>query len=233
MSDGAALTPLPVEFFARSTLLVAEQLIGMLLVHEIPGQPRLAARIVETEAYREDDPACHGWSNWKRRHQQAPTGRSAPLFGPPGIAYVYLNYGMYWLLNVVTEAEGTGAAVLFRAVEPVEGIDVMRQNRPGVRRERDLTNGPGKLTRALGIDARFHERPLTAPPLYFARPVSPSPSIQAEAETKVATSTRIGITKGTELAWRFFEESNPYVSPADPTKSQQGRSGKLRSRRAR
>ena len=190
------------DFFLRPTLVVARDLIGKLLVHEA-GDHRLVGRIVETEAYREDDPACHAWNEIKRRAGKSPW-RGAVLMGEPGIAYVYLNYGMYWLLNVVTEPAGVGAAVLIRAVEPVEGIDVMRARRR-VRHDQDLTSGPGKLTLAFGIDDRYHRRPLTEPPLYLATEV-PAPRI------RVAVSKRIGIVKGAELPWRFYVSGNPWVS---------------------
>jgi len=190
------------DFFLRPTLVVARDLIGKLLVHEA-GDHRLVGRIVETEAYREDDPACHAWNEIKRRAGKSPW-RGAVLMGEPGIAYVYLNYGMYWLLNVVTEPAGVGAAVLIRAVEPVEGIDVMRARRH-VRHDQDLTSGPGKLTLAFGIDDRYHRRPLTEPPLYLATEVP-------AARIRVAVSKRIGIVKGAELPWRFYVSGNPWVS---------------------
>jgi DNA-3-methyladenine glycosylase len=190
------------DFFIRPTLEVARDLIGKLLLHE-EGDQRLVGRIVETEAYREDDPACHAWSEVKRREGKSPW-RGQVLMGEPGIAYVYLNYGMYWLLNVVTEPAGVGAAVLIRAVEPIEGIEVMRARR-NVRHDRDLTNGPGKLTVAFGIDDRYHRRPLTEPPLYLAAQNPPRP-------IRVAVSKRIGIVKGAELPWRFYVPGNAWVS---------------------
>ncbi|RPI23762.1 MAG: DNA-3-methyladenine glycosylase [Acidobacteria bacterium] len=192
------------DFFSRPTLGVARELIGKLLVHEENGH-RLVGRIVETEAYREDDPACHAWSEVKRRNSKTAAGwRGEVLMGEPGLAYVYLNYGMYWLLNVVTEPAGVGAAVLFRAVEPIEGIEVMRARR-AVRKDRELTSGPGKLTVAFGIDDRHHRQPLTEPPLYLAAEVPP-PAL------RVAVSERIGINRGAELPWRFYVPGNPWVS---------------------
>ena len=196
------MRPLSSDFFQRNTTEVAADLIGTLLVHEHPSGERLVARVVETEAYTQEDPACHAWNVIDPR-----TGafredrRGASLFGPPGRAYVYLNYGMYWLLNVVTEPEGRGGAVLIRAAEPLEG--------PGIRRPVDLTNGPGKLVLAMGITADLHERMLTEPPVYFSRNGSSAPVIQ--------TSARIGITRGASLPWRYFEAGNPYVSPGIPS----------------
>jgi len=144
-------------------------------------------------------------------------GRGEDLFAPPGTAYVYLIYGLHWLLNVVTEPEGTAGAVLIRALEPVEGIKRMRLHRPdSIRRERDLTNGPGKLTQALGIDdERFHGTDLTGPPLYFAEDDATPPEI--------ATSSRIGLTRGVDRPWRFFVPDHPFVSPGIPSDVKQAR----------
>lgn len=205
-----SMTILSPDFFCRETTEVAADLVGQLLVHELPSGETLVARVVETEAYTQDEPACHAWNVI---HPE--TGvfrgdrRGASLFGPPGRAYIYLNYGMYWLLNVVTEPEGRGAAVLIRAVEPLEGVEQMRAFRPGVRDDRQLTNGPGKLVLAMNIDPALHETMLTSPPLYFAGRTAPRP--------RVERSTRIGITRGASLPWRFFEADNPYVSPGLPS----------------
>ncbi|HEX7070395.1 MAG TPA: DNA-3-methyladenine glycosylase [Rhodothermales bacterium] len=202
------MQPLPPAFFARETTEVAADLIGKLLVHEHP-VGRLVGRVVETEAYTQDEPACHAWNVvHPETGEFRDDRRGASLFGPPGRAYIYLNYGMYWLLNVVTESEGFGAAVLIRAIEPLEGEEVMRSFRPGVRRRFDLTNGPGKLVLAMGISPQAHERMLTEPPLYFAE--------RDDLPPTVAVSTRIGITRGASLPWRFYEEGNPFVSPARP-----------------
>ncbi|MDQ7040975.1 MAG: DNA-3-methyladenine glycosylase, partial [Rhodothermus sp.] len=201
------IVPLPASFFARPTLEVARDLLGRWLVHEHPSGVRLIGRIVETEAYRQDDPAFHGWRLVDPDTGAVrPEGRAYDLFAAPGTAYVYLNYGMYWLLNVVTEPEGVGGAVLIRAVEPVAGLHFIRARRPSARKPYELTGGPGRLTMAFGIDGGYHRRPLTGPPLYFAagEPVS---------EAEVATSPRIGLSRGTDRHWRFFVRGNPYVSP--------------------
>ena len=137
-------------------------------------------------------------------------GRAAALFGAPGTAYVYLIYGRYWLLNVVTEPDGVGGAVLVRAVEPLAGRETMQALRTAARRDVDLTNGPGKLTQAFGIDDRFHGVPLTEPDLFLAD----GPSVP---DADVATSSRIGISKGVDRPWRFFVDNHPYVSPATPS----------------
>lgn len=202
--------PLDRAFFARPTLEVAPDLLGKLLVYET-GAERLVGRIVETEAYTQDDPAMHGWKAvFGADGLVLPEGRAADLFAAPGTAYVYLIYYRYWLLNVVTEPEGTAGAVLIRAVEPLEGLATMQANRPPtLRRARDLTSGPGKLTQALGIDGAFHRADLTAPPLYFAEDGAPAPPVE--------TSSRIGISRGIERMYRFYVPRHPYVSPALPS----------------
>lgn len=172
----------------------------------------MVGRIVETEAYTEDDPACHAshLSYDDQTGTVSGTGRGADLFAPPGVAYVYLIYGMHWLLNVVTEPEGTGGAVLIRAVEPVVGEAFMQEQRGADRRAIDLTNGPGKLTEAFDVDERFHRTALTSPPLYFAG--GPSPD-----EHSIVTSSRIGISKAVDRQWRFYLADHPYVSKAVPS----------------
>lgn len=209
------LEPLPAEYFAQNTLHVARDLVGALLVRELPGGKRLVARIVETEGYTEGDEAFHGWNAIdKRTGQLKPTGRGRDLFVKPGTSYVYLIYGSYWLLNVVTEPTGRGGAVLIRALEPVEGIGAMYENRAAAKRDRDLTNGPGKLTQALGIDGpEWHGIDLTAPPLYFAE----EPSLPGAPAPRIATSTRIGLTRGVEAPWRYFVADHPFVSPGTPS----------------
>lgn len=205
------MKPLSADYFARSTLDVAADLLGKRLIRRVDPDTLLVGRIVETEAYTEDDPAFHGWGLIDEETGRLKReGRGIELFGPPGTGYVYLIYGMHWLLNVVTEPEGVGGAVLIRAVEPVHGADRMKTRRPAARRAVQLTNGPGKLTQAFGIDDAFHGADLTAPPLFFTAP-DESPSFQ------IATSSRIGISKGVDRPWRFFIEGHPYVSPATPS----------------
>jgi len=219
------MPPLPADYFARPTLEVARDLLGCLLVHDAP-VGRLAGRIVETEAYTQDDPALHGWkATFGDEGFVLPEGRAADLFAPPGTAYVYLIYYTNWLLNVVTEPEGTAGAVLIRALEPVEGIETMRQNRPAARRDRDLTNGPGKLTQALGVaDGAFHRTDLTRPPLYFAKP-------EARGAFEIAATSRIGLTRGVERPWRFLVAGHPYVSPGVPSDEAVARKRAKRSAR--
>lgn len=174
-----------VSWHALSTLDVLREILGKVLVHERRGR-RTSGVIVEAEAYiGEDDPACHAASG--------PTRRNAPLYGPPGRAYVYLNYGMHYLVNAVTEREGFPAAVLIRALVPHEGMDLMRRRRPGVSDAR-LCSGPGNLTRALGIDLRHNTTDLA------------SGSVRLEDHGHdvgdIVYSPRIGIRVGTDRLWR-------------------------------
>ena len=212
------LRPLSPSYFARPTLEVAEALLGGWLVHDLPGGPLLKGRIVETEAYTQDDPAFHGWGLYdEETGTLAETGRGIELFGPPGEAYVYLIYGTYWLLNVVTEPEGIGGAVLIRAVAPdlsdEDARTLMQERRAAARRDAGLTNGPGKLTQAFGIDGAHHGQMLTAPPLYLAA----APAGAEAPAHAVVTSARIGLTKGIERRWRFFYDEHPFVSPGTPS----------------
>lgn len=196
-------TRIPPSFYARPTLEVLEDLIGKALVHEVRGR-RTAGLIVEAEAYiGESDPACHA--------APGPTTRNAPLYGPPGRAYVYLNYGLHYLVNAVTEPEGSPAAVLIRALEPREGIDLMmrRRGRPRGTSGReiarpDLCRGPGNLTVALGIDLRQNMSDLTSSRLRIED--------AGIAPSELEWSSRIGITVGTEHAWRCAWAGHASVS---------------------
>lgn len=198
--------PLGARFFARDAVLVAEAMIGTRLVHELPTGVRLVGRVVETEAYKQDDPACHAFTTAKKPN---PNRRGAFLFGKPGLAYVYFNFGVHWMLNVVCESEGCGAAVLIRSVEPLESVEEMKRLR-GIDDIHQLANGPGKLTKAFGIDAIHHGVWLTKPPLFFLpRRKSHRPTIKA--------TTRVGITKGVELPWRFLDADSKFVSRGKPS----------------
>ena len=206
------MKPLAAKFYARPTLAVARDLLGQVLVHDAQSG-RIAGRIVETEGYLSDDPAMHGWrATFGEDGVVLPVGRAADLFRPPGTAYVYLIYRTNWLLNIVTEPEGTAGAVLIRALEPIEGLDQIRRNRPpSIRRDVDLTNGPGKLTQALDIASReWHGVDMTRPPLC----VLPGHEVPDRA---VDRSARIGLRKGVELPYRFFVADSPYVSPGVPS----------------
>ncbi len=181
------------DFYARPTLDVARALIGKVLVHET-AVGITSGVIVETEAYiGESDPACHA--------APGPTTRNAPLYGPPGIAYVYLNYGIHYLVNAVTESEGSPAAVLIRALEPLEGEELMRRRRVrGTGRSArdfssaELCRGPGNLTRALGITLRQNLSDLTQSALRIED--------RRLAARGVAWTPRIGINVGVESEWR-------------------------------
>jgi DNA-3-methyladenine glycosylase len=190
---------LPRSFYERPTLIVAEALLGRVLVHDT-AEGLTAGMIVETEAYiGEDDPACHA--------APGPTRRNEPLYGPAGIAYVYLNYGIHYLVNAVTEAEGHPAAVLIRALEPVDGIPLMATRRAPDGRlvaVEDLCRGPGNLTKALGItladnrldlvgsDLRIEDRGFTVP--------------------AVSWGPRIGIRVAVDRPWRCWISGNRSVS---------------------
>src|SRR4051812_34678944 len=190
-------------FYNRPTLDVARGLIGKVLVHET--RAGLASGvIVEAEGYiGESDPACHA--------APGPTKRNAPLYGPPGIAYVYLNYGIHYLVNAVTEAEGWPAAILIRALEPKDGIALMRRRRAagGVKRPSEfavngLCRGPGNLTRALGIDLAQNLLDLTGSALRIED--------QDERKRPIAWSRRIGINVGVEEEWRVTAADSPALS---------------------
>jgi DNA-3-methyladenine glycosylase len=199
-----ALLVVPEAFYARPTLEVLEELIGKVLVHDVRGR-RASGVIVEAEAYiGESDPACHAAPGHTRRN--------APLYGPPGRAYVYLNYGMHYLVNAVTEAEGSPAAILIRALEPLEGVDLMTRRRralSSVDFERSggrhhLCRGPGNLSVALGITLRQNTADLTAGPLRIEdHGISPP---------RLAWSPRIGIRVGTEQPWRCCWDEHESVS---------------------
>ena len=174
------------------TLDVLEAILGKVLVHEHRGR-RVSGVIVEAEAYiGEDDPACHA--------APGPTKRNAPLYGPPGRAYVYLNYGLHYLVNAVTECAGAPAAILIRALVPLEGITAMRRRRPGVPDER-LCSGPGNLTKSLGIDLRHNTLDLAVSAVRLED--------HGFRVTGIAYSPRIGIRVGTDKLWRATANLEP------------------------
>jgi DNA-3-methyladenine glycosylase len=199
---------LPVDFYRRPTLEVARDLIGKVVVHKTSAGTTAGA-IVEAEAYiGEDDPACHA--------AVGPTARNAPLYGRPGRAYVYLNYGLHDMLNAVTEGEGRPAAVLIRALEPLEGLALMRRRRarapwrkgkPAVP-DHELCRGPGNLCRAMGITLADNLRPLTRGPL----------TIQDRGITHddIVWDPRIGIRVGTDRMWRATVKGHRSVSGKRP-----------------
>ena len=194
---------LPRSFYDRSTLDVARELVGMVLVHR-SAEGVASGVIVETEAYiGEDDPACHA--------SRGKTPRNAPLYEAPGLAYVYLNYGVHNLFNVVTEAEGRPAAVLIRALEPLDGVDLMVARRRDGRREiavSHLCRGPANLTRALGIRLDHNRASLVGGPVTIVD--------QGRAVGPICRGPRVGIRLGTDRPWRFWVKGHPSVSPFRP-----------------
>jgi DNA-3-methyladenine glycosylase len=204
---GAAL---PRDFYARDTELVARDLLGCILeCHTEAGVA--SGRIVETEAYLgEDDLACHAAAGRTRRTE--------PLYGPPGTAYVYFIYGVHWCFNAVTREAGFPSAVLIRALEPVSGVDLMYTRRPAARRDHDLTNGPGKLCAALGIDVRHNSLPLSRPPIAL-READHVP------DERVLITPRIGIRESADWPLRWIIADSPYVSrtPAHFSRHRVGR----------
>jgi DNA-3-methyladenine glycosylase len=197
--DKTITDPLPQSFYLHSPLTCAHDLLGKLVVHEIAGQ-RISGIITETEAYDgEEDLACHARSGKTRRNEL--------LYGAPGIAYIYFTYGLHWLLNAVTRPAGEPAAVLIRAVVPLEGIDFIARQREG-QPQRLWCNGPAKLTHALGIDGSQHGLPLYDP----ASPLRIEPGIKIPPDI-IHSSPRVGIDYAPEpwrsIPWRLW------VSPKD------------------
>ncbi len=188
-------------FFARPATEVARDLLGTVLVRPTPGGTRLAARIVEAEAYEERDPASHSF--------RGETARNAVMFGPPGRVYVYFTYGMHFCMNAVTGAEGEGSAVLIRAAEPLEGLEEMAARR-GTDLVHLLCSGPARLCRAFDVDRTLNGVDLVAPgPLMIERG-------RSVPDAEVASGPRVGIRRGTERHWRFSIAGNPFVSPGRP-----------------
>jgi DNA-3-methyladenine glycosylase len=180
----------------------APLLLGCYLVRQTPAG-RIKLKIVETEAYHQDDPASHSF--------RGQTPRTAPMFEAGGRLYVYFTYGMHYCVNIVVGQKGVGEAVLLRAAEPIEGIEIMLKNRYGTQFShlaavRGLCNGPGKLAQAMGIfDTSLSGKILNKSSILLeaGQPVEPSDMISAP---------RIGITKAVEQPWRFYIKNNPYVS---------------------
>ncbi len=175
--------------FSRSVHEVAPELIGATLLVE-----RIGGRIVEVEAYDREDPASHGY--------RGRTQRNASMFGPPGHAYVYRSYGIHWCLNLVCEDEGVPSAVLVRALEPTYGLDEMRKRR-GLDDPRLLASGPGRLCQALGITREHDGLPVDRPPFQLREPAEP---------VQVRAGARVGITRATELPWRYAEAGSRFLS---------------------
>lgn len=195
--------PVPAAFFSAGTVAVARALLGKILVSESP-EGRTAGRIVETEAYLCDDAACHA--------SRGQTQRNRAMFGPPGRSYTYLIYGMYRCFNVVTAPKGVGEAVLIRALEPLEGLDLMALRR-GVGEPKALCSGPGKLVIALGIADLPDGSDLRKGPLIVVEPGKGKAPGRGAAEVElIRVTTRIGISKDAHLPLRFYLEGSPWVS---------------------
>ena len=186
-------------FYCRDTSTVARELLGKVLV-KVNGSENVGGVIVETEAYYgRDDPASHAF--------RGATPRAEIMFGRPGISYVYLCYGMYYLLNVVTEAEGSPGAVLIRALEPIWGIDIMRKRRSS-KENVNLTNGPGKLTVAMGINGNDNGKDLTK----IETGLNIFDSRKNVGDLEISVSERIGIKNGKGRLLRYFLKNNKFVS---------------------
>jgi DNA-3-methyladenine glycosylase len=190
------------DFYARPVNEVARDLVGRTLRHG-----DCAGRIVEAESYHQSEPASHAYAGL--------TVRNRTLFGAPGLAYVYRSYGIHACLNAVAEEDGLGAAVLIRALEPLEGLDLMRARR-GLDRAEDLCSGPGKLTQALGIWLDLDGTSLIDGPIT----VEPRPAESRPPE--IVVGGRIGITKAVDLPWRFCDASSRHVSRPWPAAMRRG-----------
>ena len=183
------VTPIPREFYEQDTRTAAQKLLGQIVRRRLPTGEMLSGIIVETEAYLTDDPACHAY--------RGQTPRNSAMFGPPGHAYVYFTYGLHMMLNLVCAPEGVAEAVLIRALEPIEGLETMREYRGGILEMRHLTNGPGKLAQALALTRLSHNA------LDVTNEYQPFEQV---------TKTRIGITQGVDLPWRYYVAGSPFVS---------------------
>jgi len=188
------------DFYRGDTVEIAQRLLGKMLLHFSP-EGLTAGIIVETEAYlSRNDPACHA--------ARGKTKRNAVMFGPPARAYVYFIYGNHYCFNVVTNDEGIGEAVLIRALEPVEGLELMQKRRSRGRKKiplPNLTSGPGKLCQAMGISRKHNGSSLLEHPLFIAWG-------PGQENFSIGVSGRIGINQGQDKQWRFFIQGNPFVS---------------------
>jgi len=183
------MQPIPAGFFQADAVSLARRLIGAELYVEGVG-----GRIVETEAYRADDPASHSF--------RGPSPRNRAMFGPVGHVYVYRSYGLHWCLNIVCDGASGGSAVLLRALEPLAGLEAMAARR-GLDDPRRLCAGPGRLTQALGIDGTHDAMPIDAPPFAV---------VPASGTHRVEHGPRIGITKAVDEPWRFCLAGSAFLS---------------------
>jgi len=184
-------------FFARNSLEVARDILGHVLVRESP-EGKTSGIIVEVEVYRgEDDPASFAY--------RGKTKRSEPLYGSPGTAFVYLTYGMYYLLNIITEKENFPAAILIRAVEPLEGVELMKKRRK-TDNIHNLASGPGKLAQAFAIDLSLNGVDMTS---YYSSLYVGEKKVEAK---ELVWRPRIGIKEGIDRLWRVYIKNNPFIS---------------------
>jgi len=182
------------DFFDKDTITIAQSLLGLYLIHESP-EGKTVGKIVETEAYLFNDPAAHSY--------RGKTPRNAPMFEKAGTSYVYFTYGMHYCFNIVTEKEGIGEAVLIRALEPIEGIELMKQRR----KQEDISqlcNGPAKLVQAMGITKDHNNISLQEKPLYIEE--------RKKEKFSIAKKPRIGISLAKSKPFRFYIKGNPFVS---------------------
>lgn len=190
--------PVGRKFYLRDTVIVSRELLGKFIIRKIKSET-LIAKITETEAYRgEDDPASHSFLKMTKRNKV--------MFDTGGKVYVYFIYGNYYCFNIVTENKGTGSAVLIRAAEPVEGIEAMKAFRGKIKNIYELTNGPGKLCKALNIDKLLYGKDATEEgEIFISHPVK-------REKFQILSTKRIGISKGADLPFRFFIKDSPFVT---------------------
>ncbi|MGH2530211.1 MAG: DNA-3-methyladenine glycosylase [Actinomycetota bacterium] len=193
--------PLPRSFYARPSPEVAPDLLGRILIRRLPDGRRLSARIVETEAYQEGDPASHSY--------RGRTRRTEVMFGRPGHLYVYFTYGMHFCMNVVTGQDGEGSAVLLRAAEPVEGLEDMARRR-SASDPRLLCSGPARLCEALGVARAENGTDLVRGGHLWVLPGEPVPP------SRIGVTARVGIRDGMDRGWRFLVTGDPFVSRGRP-----------------
>lgn len=194
-------TPLPESFYRQETLCLARRLLGKLFIRKINGKI-LIGKIVETEAYHQNgDPSCHA--------HRGKTPRNMVMFGPPGHLYVYFTYGMHFCMNIVSEEEGVAAAVLIRALEPLEGLPTMQKFRGQKVTLYNLASGPAKLCQAFAIGRNENGISLQSKSLFLAGFDKDNNDL---SEQDIVVTTRIGISQGKDLPWRFYIKNNPFVS---------------------
>jgi DNA-3-methyladenine glycosylase len=186
-------------FFRRSAVDVAREMLGCYLHRKLESGVELVGKIVETEAYTMTDPSCHAY--------KGKTPRTEHLFGDAGYSYIYFTYGTYWCLNVVANEEEQGEAILIRGIEPIIGIEEMRKRRPAAKKDKDLTNGPGKICLAFDLDKHENKLDIIDGDVLWLTKGEMGKSFD------LGVSSRIGISVAQDYPWRFYVKGNPYVSP--------------------